>query len=64
LPAETKIFTIWNESDYFNEELQACTVSGTCYGIAGSLAQKKDTVKTTKDKTEKQMFHHQRKQKN
>lgn len=34
LPAETKIFTIWNESDYFNEELQTSTVFRSGYGLA------------------------------
>ncbi len=33
LPAETKIFTIWNESDYFNEELQTGTVLRTGNGL-------------------------------
>ncbi len=40
--AETKIFTIWNESDYFNEELQARTVSRSCYGLTnGSSTEKR-----------------------
>lgn len=40
--AETKIFTIWNESDYFNEELQARTVSRSCYGFTnGSSTEKR-----------------------
>lgn len=33
LPAETKIFTIWNESDYFNEELQTCAVLRAGYSF-------------------------------
>lgn len=53
MPAETKIFTIWNESDYFNEELQTCTVSGTGYSFTSGIGSEKDTVKVNKDKTDK-----------
>jgi len=38
---ETKIFTIWNESDYFNEELQAGTVFRSCYGLTNGNSTEK-----------------------
>lgn len=46
LPAETKIFTIWNESDYFNEELQTGAVFRTCYGFTNGNSTEKRYCKS------------------